>query len=221
MLGDTAVAVHPDDERYRHLVGKHAILPLVGRRIPIVADDYSDPEKGTGAVKITPAHDFNDFEVGKRHDLPLVSVLDVEGHLDLKDNAAFLREVPDSNELRETLALHGVDRFKARKQVVERMEAMGLLAKTEPHTHMVPHGGRSGVVIEPYLTDRWYVNAHALAQPAIEAVRAGKTSLAEELGEDLFRLDGEHPALVHLAQLWWGHQIRLVRTRRQGVRGRD
>src|SRR5262247_4074612 len=114
MLGDTAVAVHPENEKLKHLIGKHAILPLVGRRIPIVGDDYADPEKGTGAVKITPAHDFNDFEVGKRHGLPLVNVLDIEGRLDLKDNAAFLHGVPDSNELRETLALHGTDRFKAR-----------------------------------------------------------------------------------------------------------
>src|SRR5262249_2413067 len=142
--------------------------------------------KGTGAVKITPAHDFNDFAVGKRHDLPLVNVLDIEGRLDLKDNAAFLNGVPDSNELRETLALHGTDRFKARKQVVERMETMGLLAKTEPHTHMVPHGDRSAAVIEPYLTDQWYVNAHALAQPAIAAVREGKTSFVPKSWEKTY-----------------------------------
>src|SRR6201747_2130765 len=111
MLGDTAVAVHPDNEQLGHLIGQHVILPLVGRRIPIIGDDYADPEKGTGAVKITPAHDFNDFEVGKRHNLPLVNVLDVEGHLDLKDNAAFLDSVPPSAELDETLALHGFDRF--------------------------------------------------------------------------------------------------------------
>jgi valyl-tRNA synthetase len=208
MLGDTAVAVHPDDERYRHLVGRRAILPLVGRRIPIVADDYSDPEKGTGAVKITPAHDFNDFEVGKRHDLPLVNVLDVEGRLDLKDNAAFLRDVPDSSELRETLALHGVDRFKARKTVVERMEAMGLLAKTEAHTHMVPHGDRSGEVIEPYLTDQWYVNAHALAQPAIAAVREGRTSFVPKNWEKTYFdwMENIQPWCVS-RQVWWGHQI--------------
>jgi valyl-tRNA synthetase len=208
MLGDTAVAVHPEDERYRRLVGKHAILPLVGRRIPIVADEYSDPEKGTGAVKITPAHDFNDFEVGKRHDLPLVNVLDVEGRLDLRDNAGFLHGVPDSNELRETLALHGTDRFKARKQVVERMEAMGLVAKTEPHTHMVPHGDRSAVVIEPYLTDQWYVNAHALAQPAIAAVRAGKTSFVPKSWEKTYFdwMENIQPWCIS-RQLWWGHQI--------------
>ena len=126
MLGDTAVAVHPDDERYRHLVGKHAILPLVGRRIPIVADEYSDPEKGTGAVKITPAHDFNDFEVGRRHDLPLVNVLDREANLNLENNDAFLDGLdPMAPELVETLQMHGLDRFVARRLIVERMQALG------------------------------------------------------------------------------------------------
>ena len=134
MLGDTAVAVHPDDERYRQPGrASNAILPLVGRRIPIVADEYSDPEKGTGAVKITPAHDFNDFEVGRRHNLPLVNVLDAEANLDLEGNEAFLRDVPSSADLEETLTYHGLDRFVVRKEIVERMEAAGLLAKTEPH----------------------------------------------------------------------------------------
>src|SRR5215470_1253988 len=132
MLGDTAVAVHPDDERYRDLVGRFAILPLVGRRIPIVADEYSDPEKGTGAVKITPAHDFNDFEVGRRHNLPLVSILDREAKLNLENNDAFLEGLdPLSAELNETLQLHGIDRFVARKQIVARMDSLGLLAKVE------------------------------------------------------------------------------------------
>ncbi len=171
MLGDTAVAVHPDNERLKHLIGKHAILPLVGRRIPIVGDEYADPEKGSGAVKITPAHDFNDFEVGRRHDLPLVNVLDVEGRLDLRDNAAFLHGVPPSAELDETLSVHGLDRFAARKRIVEHLEARGLLEKIEPTTHVVPHGDRSGAVLEPFLTDQWYVDAKTLAQPAIAAVR--------------------------------------------------
>src|SRR5262249_36624465 len=170
MLGDVAVAVHPEDERYRHLVGKHVVLPLVGRRIPIIADEYSDPEKGTGAVKITPAHDFNDFEVGRRHDLPLVDVLDAEAHLKLAGSEAFVRDVPPSAELEQTLAYDGRDRFVVRKDIVRRLEAAGLLAKTEPHTHMVPHGDRSAVVIEPFLTDQWYVDAKTLAQPAIAAV---------------------------------------------------
>src|SRR5208337_952931 len=127
MLGDVAVAVHPENERLKHLIGKHAILPLVGRRIPIIGDDYADPEKGTGAVKITPAHDFNDFDVGKRHDLPLINVLDAEAKLDLRDNAGFLNGVPPSPALDETLSLHGLDRFAARKRVVEHLEARGLI----------------------------------------------------------------------------------------------
>src|SRR5690242_7380666 len=163
MLGDVAVAVHPDSERLKHLIGKHAILPLVGRRIPIIGDDYADPEKGTGAVKITPAHDFNDFEVGKRHHLPQISILDPEARLDLRDNSAFLADVPALADLDATLALHGLDRFAARKQIVERLETSGLMDKIEPHTHMVPHGDRSGVVIEPFLTDQWYVDAKTLA----------------------------------------------------------
>src|SRR3981081_3782790 len=146
MLGDVAVAGHPDNERLKHLIGKFAILPLVGRRLPIVADSYADPEKGTGAVKITPAHDFNDFEVGRRHDLPLVSVLDREACLNLEGNEAFLDGLPEgSAELSETMQLHGIDRFVARKQIVARMEALGLLAKVETQQHVVPAGAQSGL----------------------------------------------------------------------------
>src|SRR5712672_2294 len=208
MLGDVAVAVHPDNERLKHLIGKTAILPLVGRRIPIIGDDYADPEKGTGAVKITPAHDFNDFEVGKRHDLPQVNVLDVEGNLTLKDNEAFLAGVPGSPDLEQTMTLHGVDRFKARKIVVERIEAAGLLDKIEPHTHMVPHGDRSGVVIEPFLTDQWYVNAKAMAQPAIAAVREGATTFVPKNWEKTYFewMENIQPWCIS-RQLWWGHQI--------------
>jgi valyl-tRNA synthetase len=208
MLGDTAVAVHPDDARYKDLVGKHVILPLVGRRIPIVADEYSDPEKGTGAVKITPAHDFNDFEVGRRHQLPLVNVLDVEGKLALDGNEAFLREVARSPELEETLGYHGLDRFVVRKEIVARMEAAGLLAKIEPHTHMVPHGDRSGVVIEPFLTDQWYVDAKTLAQPALAAVRSGRTVFVPRTWEKTYFdwMENIQPWCVS-RQLWWGHQI--------------
>ncbi len=208
MLGDTAVAVHPDDERYRHLVGRNAILPLVGRRIPVIADEYSDPEKGTGAVKITPAHDFNDFEVAKRHNLPLVNVLDVEGRLNLAGNEAFLREVPPSAELELTLAYHGLDRFAAREKIVARMDAAGLLAKAEQHAHTVPHGDRSGVVIEPYLTDQWYVDARKLAQPALAAVRDGRTVFVPRNWETTYFNWMEHiqPWCIS-RQLWWGHQI--------------
>jgi valyl-tRNA synthetase len=208
MLGDTAVAVHPDDERYRRLVGKNAILPLVGRRIPIVADEYSDPEKGTGAVKITPAHDFNDFEVGRRHNLPQVSVLDEEANLHLDGNEAFLRDVPRSDDLEETLAYHGLDRFVVRKEIVARMEAAGLLAKVEQHTHVVPHGDRSGVVIEPFLTDQWYVDAKTLAAPAIAAVRDGRTAFVPRNWESTYFnwMENIQPWTIS-RQLWWGHQI--------------
>ena len=208
MLGDVAVAVHPDDERYRRLVGKRAVLPLVGRLIPIIADEYSDPEKGTGAVKITPAHDFNDFEVGHRHDLPLVDVLDAEAHLKLAGNEAFLRDVPPSTELDETLAYHGLDRFVVRKDIVRRLEAAGLLAKTEPHTHTVPHGDRSAVVLEPFLTDQWYVDAKTLAAPAIAAVRAGRTGFVPRNCKATYFnwMENIQPWCIS-RQLWWGHQI--------------
>jgi valyl-tRNA synthetase len=208
MLGDVAVAVHPDNEKLKYLVGRHAILPLVGRRIPIVGDDYADPEKGTGAVKITPAHDFNDFEVGKRHDLPQISVLDTEGKMALRDNEAFLEGVPKSTDLAETFNLHGVDRFKARKIVIERLENEGLMDKIEPHTHMVPHGDRSNVVIEPFLTDQWYVNAKALAVPAIAAVREGRTNFVPKNWEKTYFdwMENIQPWCIS-RQLWWGHQI--------------
>src|SRR5579864_4523591 len=208
MLGDTAVAVHPENERLKHLIGKTAILPLVGRRIPIVGDDYADPEKGTGAVKITPAHDFNDFEVGRRHHLPMVNVLDKEAKLDLDGNSAFLEHVPTSPELDEILALHGLDRFDARKKVVARLEAAGLLAKVEPHVHTVPHGDRSGAVIEPFLTDQWYVNAKAMAVAAIEAVRHGRTAFVPKNWERTYFdwMENIQPWCIS-RQLWWGHQI--------------
>ena len=208
MLGDTAVAVHPDDERYKHLVGKQVILPLVGRRIPIIAEEYSDPEKGTGAVKITPAHDFNDFEVGRRHHLQQISVLNVEAKLDLRDNSAFLEDLPPSPELEATLALDGEDRFVARKKIVARLEEQGLLAKIEPYAHMVPHGDRSGVVIEPFLTDQWYVNAKALAVRAIDAVHEGKTKFIPKNWEKTYFdwMENIQPWCIS-RQLWWGHQI--------------
>jgi valyl-tRNA synthetase len=207
MLGDTAVAVHPDDERYRDLVGKHVILPLVGRRIPIVADEYSDPEKGSGAVKVTPAHDFNDFEVGRRHNLPQISVLDREACLALVDNEDYLRGLPEgSAEL--AAELNGLDRFAARKKIVARMEDFGFLERIEPNTHMVPHGDRSGVVIEPYLTDQWYVDAKTLAQPAIAAVRQGTTTIVPKNWEKTYYdwMENIQPWCVS-RQLWWGHQI--------------
>jgi valyl-tRNA synthetase len=208
VLGDTAIAVHPENERLKHLIGKTAILPLVGRRIPIIGDDYADPEKGTGAVKITPAHDFNDFEVGKRHHLAMINVLDKEAHLDLDGNSAFLDNLPASGELAETMALHGLDRFAARRRIVERLEAAGLLVKVEPYTNMVPHGDRSGVVIEPFLTDQWYVNAKALAVRAMAAVRDGDTVFVPKNWEKTYFdwMENIQPWCIS-RQLWWGHQI--------------
>jgi valyl-tRNA synthetase len=208
MLGDTGVAVHPGDERYRHLVGRHAILPLVGRRMPIVADDYTDPTKGTGAVKITPAHDFNDFEVGRRHHLRLINVFDAAAQLKLKDNDEFLDGLPASADLTETLTLDGIDRFEARKKLVARMEAKGLVEKIEPHQHVVPHGERSSAVIEPFLTDQWYVDAQALAQAAIAAVRDERTRFVPPLWAATYFnwMENIQPWCIS-RQLWWGHQI--------------
>ncbi|HVL74158.1 MAG TPA: valine--tRNA ligase, partial [Beijerinckiaceae bacterium] len=207
MLGDVAVAVHPDDERYRDLVGKNAILPLVGRRIPIVADPYSDPEKGTGAVKITPAHDFNDFEVGKRHDLSLVNIFGPEAQLKLQANDAFLGGAGGA-DLDAVLALDGLDRFEARKRVIALLDERGVLEKVEPHVHMVPHGDRSGVPIEPYLTDQWYVNVKPLAERALAAVKEGRTRIVPETWEKTYFqwLENIEPWCVS-RQLWWGHQI--------------
>ncbi len=208
MLGDVAVAVHPDNEKLRHLIGKTAVLPLVGRRIPIIADTYADPEKGTGAVKITPAHDFNDFEVGRRHGLRLVNIFDDEAALDLKDNADFLAGVLPSPELDQTVALHGFDRIAARKKIVERLEAAGLIDKVEQTLHVVPHGDRSGAVLEPFLTDQWYVDAKTLAQPAIAAVREGKTVFVPAQWEATFFnwMENIQPWCIS-RQIWWGHQI--------------
>ncbi|WP_336490541.1 valine--tRNA ligase [Methylobacterium nigriterrae] len=205
MLGDTAVAVHPEDERYRDLVGARVRLPLVGRLIPIVADAYSDPEKGTGAVKITPAHDFNDFEVGRRHGCRPINVLDAEARILLDGNADFLAEAAPEPE---TLALHGLDRFAARKRVVALMEERGRLRLIEPNTHAVPHGDRSGVVIEPYLTDQWYLNVKPLAERALQAVRDGQTKFVPETYEKIFFqwLENIEPWCIS-RQLWWGHQI--------------
>ena len=209
MLGDTAVAVHPTDARYLHLQGKKVRLPLVGRLIPIVADEYSDPEKGTGAVKITPAHDFNDFEVGRRHKLRLVNVLDAEARVTLRDNGHFFHGFAPSDELNATVdALDGFDRFEARNRVIAMMEERGLLDKVEPNTHMVPHGDRSHAVLEPWLTDQWYVNAKVLAGPARAAVREGRTKFVPKNWEKTYFdwLENIQPWCIS-RQLWWGHRI--------------
>jgi valyl-tRNA synthetase len=205
MLGDTAVAVHPKDDRFGSLIGKHVVLPLVGRRIPIIADESSDPEKGTGAVKITPAHDFNDFEVGKRHGLPMINIFDQFAKLALAENSDFLSgaEVPA-----ETMALHGSDRLEARKRVVELMQEQGLCSKVEAYTYQIPHGDRSGVVIEPWLTQQWYVDAARLAGPAIQAVEEGRTVFVPKQWEKTYFewMRNIQPWCIS-RQLWWGHQI--------------
>ncbi len=250
MLGDTGVAVHPDDERYKSLVGKFVILPITGRRIPIVADDYADPGKGSGAVKITPAHDFNDFMVGKRHGLAQINILDEQARIrdafdvtpqsavaainrarmspaatislsalpsvTTEEGTAFsLKEAVDEasnpyqvgfGEIPEDF--RGLDRFAARKAVIERAEAEGWLKAIEKTKHMVPHGDRSGVVIEPYLTDQWYVNAGELAKEAIRAVEDGRTVFEPRNWEKTYFewMRNIEPWCVS-RQLWWGHRI--------------
>ncbi len=209
MLGDTAVAVNPEDERYKGLIGKHIVLPLVGRRVPIVGDEHADPTAGTGAVKITPAHDFNDFEVGKRHDLPMISVLDREAKVTLKDNEEFLKGVDPSDMLTATVeTFDGLDRFVAREKLVAMMDDAGLLDRIEDHPHMVPHGDRGGVPIEPMLTDQWYVDAKTLAQPAIASVREGRTKFVPKNWEKTYYewMENIQPWCIS-RQLWWGHQI--------------
>ncbi|MCG2661891.1 valine--tRNA ligase [Brevundimonas sp.] len=196
MLGDTGVAVHPEDERYEGLVGKFVTLPIVGRRIPIVADDYADPIKGSGAVKITPAHDFNDFGVGKRAGLPSLNILDAFGRITDADTP----DVPSEYV--------GVDRFAARKAIVARAEEEGWLREIEKTKHVVPHGDRSGVVIEPWLTDQWYVDAKVLAQPALKAVEQGDTVFEPKSYEKIYFewLRNIEPWCIS-RQLWWGHRI--------------
>jgi valyl-tRNA synthetase len=192
MLGDTAVAVHPDDERYRHLVGKQLRLPLADREIPIIADEYVDPAFGSGCVKITPGHDFNDYEVGKRHALPIINVFDA--------NAVLNDEVPPK--------YRGLDRKTARDAVVADFEALGLLEKVEPHTLTVPRGDRSNAILEPWLTDQWYVRIAPLAAPAVKAVEDGRTRFVpESWSKEYFQWMHKIQDWCVSRQLWWGHRI--------------
>ncbi|MBB3947707.1 valyl-tRNA synthetase [Rhizobium skierniewicense] len=209
MLGDTGIAVNPEDERYKSIVGKHAILPIVGRKIPIVADDYADPSAGTGAVKITPAHDFNDFEVGKRAGLRAINILNVDATVTIKDNEDFLEGLDHPAALHGAWdRLEGQDRFTARKIIVEIFEEAGLLDKIEPHKHMVPHGDRGGVPIEPRMTEQWWVDNKTLAKPAIESVREGRTNFVPKNWENTYFqwMENIQPWCIS-RQLWWGHQI--------------
>ncbi|MGQ3214922.1 valine--tRNA ligase [Shinella sp.] len=209
MLGDTGIAVSPEDERYTSIVGKHVILPIVGRRIPIVADEYPDPTAGTGAVKMTPAHDFNDFDVGKRHGLRQVNVLTIDAKITIKENEDFLEGLDHPAALHGAWdELEGKDRFEARKIIVTIFEEAGLLDKVEPHKHTVPHGDRGGVPIEPRLTEQWYVDAKTLAKPAIASVREGRTKFVPKNWEKTYYewMENIQPWCVS-RQLWWGHQI--------------
>ena len=194
MLGDTAVAVNAADERYQSVIGKHVLLPITGRRIPIVADDHADPALGSGAVKITPAHDFNDFEVGKRHGMVPINILDADARIIAADG------IP--------AAYVGMDRFDARKRVVADLEALELVELIEAKTIQMPFGDRSGVVVEPWLTDQWYVNAAELAKPALDAVRSGATQFVPKTWEKTYFnwMENIQPWCVS-RQLWWGHQI--------------
>jgi len=194
MLGDTAVAVNASDERYQSVIGKHVILPITGRRIPIIADDHADPELGSGAVKITPAHDFNDFEVGKRNNLPMINIFDADA------NIVAAEGIPASYV--------GMERFAARQRVVADLEAAGVLDHVEAKTIQMPYGDRSGVVVEPWLTDQWYVNAAELAKPALAAVRSGETQFVPKTWEKTYFnwMDNIQPWCVS-RQLWWGHRI--------------
>ncbi len=192
LLGDAAVAVHPDDERYQELIGKEVLLPLTGKSIPIVADEHSDPEKGTGAVKITPAHDFNDFEVGKRHQLARINVLTIDAKI--ADSA------PGNYA--------GMDRFAARKQILLDLEDQGLLDGEDENDMTIPYGDRSGVIIEPFLTDQWFVDAEVLAQPAIKAVEEERVKFVPKHWEKTYFewMHNIQPWCIS-RQIWWGHQI--------------
>jgi len=192
MLGDTAVAVNPEDERYKHLIGRKIKLPLTERSIPVVADDYVDAAFGSGCVKITPAHDFNDYEVGQRHGLPQINIFTPQAALNDAVPARF----------------RGLDRFEARRRIVAELEAAGLLERIEKHKHAVPRGDRSGAVLEPYLTDQWYVKIAPLAQPAIEAVESGRTKFVpDNWSKTYFEWMRNIKDWCVSRQLWWGHRI--------------
>ncbi|MCA0188487.1 MAG: valine--tRNA ligase, partial [Proteobacteria bacterium] len=213
MLGDTAVMVHPEDERYAHLIGKSVRLPLVNREIPIIADEYVDREFGTGVVKVTPAHDFNDYAVGLRHGLPMIIVLTLEGTIPAEGSVVTHGQVSGTVALPADLA--GLDRFEARKQVVAQFEALGLLGEIKPHKLQVPRGDRTGVVIEPMLTDQWFVamskpgeDGKSITEKALEVVSSGEIKFVPENWVNTYNqwLNNIQDWCIS-RQLWWGHQI--------------
>src|SRR5690606_28116967 len=208
MLGDAAVAVHPEDERYRSLVGRQVILPLTGRTIPVIADDYVDKAFGTGCVKITPAHDFNDYEVGKRHNLPLINIFERDAKVLTEFTVLTYTNYAGVHGEKAPTEYAGLDRFAARKKVIAEFEAAGLLEKIEPHTLKVPRGDRSGVVIETWLTDQWYVGVQKLGEPAIKAVENGDIQFVPKQYENMyFAWMRDLQDWCISRQLWWGHRI--------------
>ncbi|MFE8069484.1 valine--tRNA ligase [Marinobacteraceae bacterium S3BR75-40.1] len=209
MLGDTAVAVNPSDERYNHLIGKKVRLPLVNREIPIVGDDHADPEMGSGCVKITPAHDFNDYQVGQRHSLPLVNVMTQDAAIRAQAEVFDSHGRPsDAVDPALPASFAGLDRYDARKAIVEALEAEGLLDQVEDHVLKVPRGDRSGLVVEPMLTDQWFVDAKVLAKPAIEAVEDGRIQFVPKQYENMyFAWMRDIQDWCISRQLWWGHRI--------------
>lgn len=209
MLGDTGVAVNPEDPRYKDLIGKEIILPIVGRRIPIVGDEHADMEKGTGCVKITPAHDFNDYEVGKRHQLPMINILTFDANI--RDVAEVFNSNGEASNAYGTeipAKYQGMERFAARKAIVAEFEELGLLQEIKDHDLTVPYGDRGGVVIEPMLTDQWYVRAGILAKPAVEAVENGDIQFVPKQYENMyFSWMRDIQDWCISRQLWWGHRI--------------
>ncbi|GIA69287.1 valyl-tRNA synthetase [Vibrio cholerae] len=209
MLGDTGVAVNPEDPRYKDLIGKEIILPIVGRRIPIVGDEHADMEKGTGCVKITPAHDFNDYEVGKRHQLPMINILTFDANI--RDAAEVFNSNGEASNAYDTeipAKYQGMERFAARKAIVAEFEELGLLQEIKDHDLTVPYGDRGGVVIEPMLTDQWYVRAGILAKPAVEAVENGDIQFVPKQYENMyFSWMRDIQDWCISRQLWWGHRI--------------